>query len=551
MALKRKKKNQIPITPLLVFKFKTKFFSTETQTILQEYQCIHLLLISYLHFPNQTVMRKLSIVFLFFLFISFYSIAQTGQALNPDQVVTTEHTVTVKGNKIPYKAIAGTLPVYGDSGKIIAGVFFTYYERTDIKDRSTRPLIISFNGGPGTSSVWMEMGYTGPRLVNVDDEGYPVQPYGIKENPFSLVDMADIVYVDPVNTGYSRITGNAPPSKFFGVNADIKYLAEWLSTFVTRYSRWTSPKYLIGESYGTNRVSGLALELQNRQWMFLNGVVLVSPTILGVERTGPVDMASRLPYYAATAWHHKMLPADLQSKDLTDVLPEVEEFTINELIPAITRGGSLDDDKRKAIAAKMSRYSGLKEKVIIQRNLNIPAQFFWKELLRDKGYSVGRLDSRYLGIDKQDAGDTTDYNAELISWNHAFSPAMNSYLHDELNYKTDLKYYMFGPVNPWDRSNDRTGENLRLAMAENPFMHVMVQSGYYDGACDYFNAKYNMWQLDPGGKMKQRISFKGYRSGHMMYLRKPDLETSTNDLREFILKTLPKPGQPAQYNKAF
>jgi len=496
-------------------------------------------------------MRKLSILFLFVLFITIHSIAQTGQTLNPDQVVTTDHTVTVKGNKIPYKAITGTLPVFGDSGKVIAGVFFTYYERSDVKDRSTRPLIISFNGGPGTSSVWMEMGYTGPRLVNIDDEGYPVQPYGIKENPFSLVDMADIVYVDPVNTGYSRITGNSPPSKFFGVNADIKYLAEWLSTFVSRYSRWTSPKYLIGESYGTNRVSGLALELQNRQWMFLNGVVLVSPTILGVERTGPVDMASRLPYYAATAWYHKMLPADLQNKDLTDVLPEVEDFTINELIPAITRGGSLEEDKRKAIATKMSRYCGLKEKVILQRNLYIPAQFFWKELLRDKGYSVGRLDSRYLGIDKQDAGDTVDYNAEIVAWNHTFSPAMNHYLRDELNYKTDLKYYMFGPVSPWDRSNDRTGENLRLAMAENPFMHVMVQSGYYDGACDYFNAKYNMWQLDPAGKMKQRISFKGYRSGHMMYLRKPDLETSTNDLREFILKTLPKPGQPAQYNKVF
>ena len=496
-------------------------------------------------------MRKPSTPFLFVLFITFYSIAQTGQTLNPDQTVTTEHTVTVKGIKIPYKAITGTMPVYGDSGKVIAGVFFTYYERSDIKDRTSRPLIISFNGGPGTSSVWMEMGYTGPRLVNVDDEGYPVQPYGIKENPYSLVDMADSVYVDPVNTGYSRITGNAPPAKFFGVNADIKYLAEWLSTFVTRYSRWTSPKYLIGESYGTNRVSGLALELQNRQWMFLNGVVLVSPTILGIERTGPVDMASRLPYYAATAWYHKMLPADLQNKDLTDILPEVEEFTINELIPAITRGGSLEDDKRKAIAEKMSRYSGLKEKVIIQRNLFIPSQFFWKELLRDKGYSVGRLDSRYLGIDKQDAGDTVEYNAELIAWNHAFSPAMNYYLRDQLNYKTDLKYYMFGPVSPWDRTGDRTGENLRLAMAENPFMHVMVQSGYYDGACDYFNAKYNMWQLDPGGKMKQRISFKGYRSGHMMYLRKPDLETSTNDLREFILRTLPKPGQPAQYHQKF
>ena len=496
-------------------------------------------------------MKKLTTFFLSVLLITLNSIAQTGQTLNPDQTVTTEHTVTVKGIKIPYKAITGTLPVYGDSGRVIAGVFFTYYERSDIKDRTSRPLIISFNGGPGTSSVWMEMGYTGPRLINIDDEGYPVQPYGVKENPFSLVDMADIVYVDPVNTGYSRITGNAPPSKFFGVNADIKYLAEWLSTFVTRYNRWTCPKYLVGESYGTNRVSGLALELQNRQWMFLNGVVLVSPTIMGIERTGPVDMASRLPYYAATAWYHKMLPADLQSKDLTEVLPEVEEFTINELIPAITRGGSLEDDKRKAIAAKMSRYCGIKEKVILQRNLFIPAQFFWKELLRDKGYSVGRLDSRYLGIDKQDAGDTVEYNAELIAWNHAFSPAMNHYLRDELNYKTDLKYYMFGPVSPWDRSNDRTGENLRLAMAENPFMHVMVQSGYYDGACDYFNAKYNMWQLDPAGKMKQRISFKGYRSGHMMYLRKPDLATSTNDLREFILKTLPKAGQPAQYNQKF
>jgi carboxypeptidase C (cathepsin A) len=496
-------------------------------------------------------MKKFPVLLLPVTFITCYSFAQTGQTLNPDQTITTEHTVTVKGVKVPYKAIAGTLPVYGDSGKVIAGVFFTYYERSDIKDRSLRPLIISFNGGPGTSSVWMEMGYTGPRLVNIDDEGYPVQPYGVKENPHSLVDMADIVYVDPVNTGYSRITGNAPPAKFFGVNADIKYLAEWLSTFVSRYNRWPSPKYLIGESYGTNRVSGLALELQNRQWMFLNGVVLVSPTILGIERTGPVDMASRLPYYAATAWYHKMLPADLQKRDLTDILPEVEKFTIDELIPALTRGGSLEDAQRNAIAAKMSRYSGIKEKIILQRNLFIPASFFWKELLRDKGYTVGRLDSRYLGFDKQDAGDTTEFNAELVSWNHSFSAAMNHYLREHLNYKTDLKYYMFGPVSPWDRTGDRTGENLRLAMAENPFMHVMVQSGYYDGATDYFNAKYNLWQMDPAGKMRHRLSFKGYRSGHMMYLRKPDLETSTTDLREFILKTLPQPGQPAQYNRGF
>src|SRR4030095_12282642 len=259
------------------------------------------LIMIYFSKPNKTAMNKLFLILVIIVFGSMTSSAQTkeekpdgGSVLNPDHSITTEHSVTVKGVKIPYKAIAGTIPVYNDSGKVVAGVFFSDYKLSDIKDRTSRPLIFSFNGGTGTSSVWMEIGYTGPRLVNIDDEGYPVQPYGVKENPHTLLDIADIVYVDPVNTGYSRMTGNVPPSKFFGVNADIKYLAEWISTFVSRYNRWPSPKYLIGESYGTNRVSGLALELQNRQWMFLNGVVLVSPTILGIERTGPVDMASRL-----------------------------------------------------------------------------------------------------------------------------------------------------------------------------------------------------------------------------------------------------------------
>ena len=503
-------------------------------------------------------MKKIIILAAISIIVSANSMAQSKEdkkndnvSLEPDFVVTTENTVTIKGMKIPYKAIAGTIPVWNDSGKVIAGVFFTYYERTDVKDRSVRPLVISFNGGPGTPSVWMELGYTGPRLLNIDDEGYPVQPYGIKENPNSILDIADIVFVDPVNTGYSRIIGNTPKTTFFGVNADIKYLAEWISTFVTRYNRWQSPKYLIGESYGTNRVSGLALELQRSQWMFLNGVVLVSPTIIGIERTGPVDVASRLPYYAATAWYHKMLPSDLQSKDLTAMLPEVEDFTINELIPALTKGGFLEESKKKMMANKMARYSGISEKVILQRNLNITPSFFWKELLRDQGYTVGRLDSRYLGIDSHDGGESPEYNAELISWNHAFSPAMNYYLREILNYKTDLKYYMFGPTHPWDRTNDRSGENLRLAMAQNPFLQVMIQSGYYDGACDYFNAKYDMWQLDPSGKMKDRLSWKGYPSGHMMYLRKPDLETSTEDLREFIGKTLQKPGQSAKYIRTF
>lgn len=467
---------------------------------------------------------------------------------NPDQQITADHEATIKGVKVPYKTVTGMLPVWDADGKAQAGVFFTYYERSDVKDRAARPLLISFNGGPGTASLWMELGYTGPRILNIDDEGYPVQPYGLRDNPYSVLDVADIVYVDPVNTGFSRpINKDVPSSRFFGVNADIKYLAEWINSFVSRMNRWASPKYLIGESYGTGRVSGLALELQQSHWMFVNGVILVSPTTLGIERDGPLSAALKLPYYAATAWYHKQLPADLQSKDLTDMLPEVEKFTIEELVPALSKGGFLEESKRKEVAKRMSRYSGISETVILQNNLNVELGLFWKELLREEGYTVGRLDSRYKGIDKRDGGEQPDFNAELLSWEHSFTPAINIYLREELKYKTDLKYYVFGPVQPWDRTGDQTGENLRKAMAQNPYLNVLIQSGYYDGACDYFNAKYSMWQLDPSGKMKDRLSWEGYRSGHMMYLRRPDLETSNQSLRDFIKKTLPKPGQPAKY----
>lgn len=478
--------------------------------------------------------------------------SKKASAPNPmvivDSSVTTKNTVTINGKLIPYTAKAGTLPVWDKDGKPIASVFYTYYERSDIKDRVSRPLIISFNGGPGTPSVWMEIGYTGPRILDIDDEGNPVEPYGLRDNPNSILDVTDIVYIDPVNTGFSRkVSDDIPDSKFYGVNADIKYLADWINTFVTRNNRWASPKFLIGESYGTTRVSGLALELQNAQWMYLDGVVLVSPTNLGIKRDGPVGEALLLPYFSATAWYHKVLAEDLQSKDLTAMLPEVENFTVNELIPALTKGSSLSDADKKAIASKMSRYSGLSAKVILQHNLVVPANFFWKELLRDKGYTIGRLDSRYLGIDREDGGNSPDYNAELISWLHSFTPSINIYLREELKYKTDLKYNMFGSVWPWDDKNNNTGENLRQAMAQNPFLHLMVQSGYFDGACDYFNAKYNLWQMDPGGKLKNRIIWKGFKSGHMVYMRKDDRAIANEQLREFILQSIPKKGEGAKF----
>jgi carboxypeptidase C (cathepsin A) len=464
-----------------------------------------------------------------------------------DSAVISSHTVTVNGQRVPYRATAGHQPVVDSDGEPIASLFYTYYERSDVRDRTGRPLVISFNGGPGSASVWMHIGYTGPRFLNIDDEGFPVQPYGVGENPHTILDIADIVYVDPVNTGFSRIIGDANRSQFFGVNEDIEYLARWIDMFVSRRERWTSPKFLIGESYGTNRVSGLAQRLQNSHWMYLNGVILVSPTGLGVSRDGPVGDALTLPYYAATAWYHRALASELQGRDLEQLLPEVEQFTVDELLPALARGGSLDPQRRGALAQRVARYSGLSEGAVLNHNLAVPTGFFWKELLRDRGLTVGRLDSRYRGVDRSDSGERYDYDPALTAWNHAFTPAINHYLRDVLGYRTDLQYWMFGPVNPWNRTGDRTGENLRSAMAQNPYLHLFVQSGYFDGGTDYFGAKYTMWNMDPAGRLRDRMRFEAYRSGHMMYLRQEDLATSNQHIREFIRSAVAAAAAPARF----
>ncbi len=490
------------------------------------------------------------------IFLSAMVHADNERKLVVDEQQTTKHTTKIDGQKIKYSATTGTQPVWDEEGNPTASLFYTYYQRTDIKENSKRPLLISFNGGPGSASVWMHVAYTGPRVLNVDDEGYPLQPYGVKTNPYSILDKADIVFVNPVNTGYSRVLPNKEgkmPTKeqqksmFFGVNADVKYLADWITTFVSRNNRWRSPKYLIGESYGTTRVSGLALALQQRQWMYINGVILVSPTDIGIKRDGPVKAANRLPYFAAAAWYHKALPADLQAKDLSELLPDIEKFTINKYMPALAKGGFISSDEKQQIAKQVALYSGLSVDAVLDNNLDIDNNFFWKELLRNRKQTIGRLDSRYLGIDKKVAGSKPDYNAELTSWLHSFTPAINYYLREELNYKTDLKYNMFGNVHPWDRSNNNTGDDLSSAMAQNPYLNVMIQSGYFDGATNYFDAKYTMWQLDPSGQMRDRLSFKGYRSGHMMYLRREDLQQANQDIRDFIKNTLPTKSQAAKF----
>ena len=242
-----------------------------------------------------------------------------------------------------------------------------------------------------------------------------------------------------------------------------------------------------------------------------------------------------------------MLPADLQQKDLEEILPEAELFSYNELLPAISKGGNISTEEKEQIADKMARFTGIKKRVLLQQNLEMKPTFFWKELLRDtSGKTLGRLDSRYLGIDREEIGVSPDYSPELTAWLHSFTPAINHYTQNVLKFKTDVKYNMFGPVSPWDFKNENARESLRQAMAQNPYLQLLVQSGYYDGATTYGAAKYTMGKIDPSGKLKNRMSFKGYRSGHMMYLRKEDLKKSNEDLRIFIQKSSKNIG-PAKY----
>lgn len=467
-----------------------------------------------------------------------------------DTTITHTDQVTVKGESIPYEVTTGMMPVYDDDGEPDAALHYTYYRRTDVEDTGRRPLMFSFNGGPGSGSLWMHIGYTSPRMLNIDPEGYPVQPYGVRDNPHSVIDKADIVYVNPVNTGFSRMLDGADRERFFGVREDIGYLADWIDVFVSRNDRWSSPKYLIGESYGTTRVAGLASRLQDSHWMYINGVILVSPTDLGIEVEGPEARGGilKLPYMAATAWYHDQLPDELQRRELEDFLPEVEDFVIEEYLPAVSRGASLDEDRRQDIAEQVAYYSGLSVETVKQHNLVVPTSYYWKDLLREEGYTVGRLDSRYKGIDRQDAGDSRDYSAALTAWNHAFTPAINEYLRSELGFETDLQYNVFGPVHPWQgRGQVNVAEQLRESMAKNPYLNVMVQSGYFDGATDYFMAKYLLWNMDRADRVTDRMRFEGYESGHMMYLREEDLATSNEHIREFIEESVPEEGVPAKY----
>jgi carboxypeptidase C (cathepsin A) len=489
-----------------------------------------------------------SVIPVFLLLVPLASIsaqqpAATAPAAAPElkeSTSTTRHTIDIGGQRIAYTATAGTIVLRDDKQKPEASVFYVSYTRDDVTDRAKRPMFYSFNGGPGTASVWMHMGFTGPRKVVYDDEGMmPAPPFRLEDNAHSVLDIADIVFIDPVGTGFSRMAPGEDPHKFHGVMEDIRSIGEFIRLYTTRNSRWDSPKFLIGESYGTTRAAGLVNHMQDAHQMYFNGVIQVSMTGLDYQSGTDVGFALSLPHYTATAWYHKALPAELQSKPLQAVLQESEQFAMGPYVDALLKGDRLSQAERDTVAAQVGRFAGVSKDYVVNSNLRLDRGRFRKELLRSRGLTVGRLDSRYTGTDRDAAGATNEYDPAMEAWNGPFAAVINDYFRDELKWETDTKYNIWGEVQPWKRDQRiNTGEMLRSAMTQNPYLRVLVLAAYYDGATDYFSAQHVMSHLDPGGAIKDRISFAFYESGHMMYVRRSDLAKSKQDIAQFVQQAL-------------
>lgn len=465
-----------------------------------------------------------------------------------DNIVESEHSVTIGGQAIEYKALTGTIALKGgkpdEPPKPRASIYFTAYFKQGVANVEERPLLISFNGGPGSSSVWLHLGMLGPRRVlSGDVDNLQPPPYRLIDNEHSLLDVADILFIDPVSTGFSRPAPGEKAKEFHGVDQDIESVGDFIRLFVTRYGRWLSPKYLIGESYGTTRAAGLSGYLQDRHGMYLNGIALVS-VVLNFQTLRFTD-GNELPYilflptYAATAWVHGRLSDDLQA-DLRATLDEVEAFAAGEYAAALFKGTALTTGERAAVVEKLARYTGLSPRYIEQTNLRINIARFVKELLRDERRTVGRLDSRFKGIDKDAAGENYEYDPSAAALLGAYTAALNDYVRRELGFESDLPYEVLtGLYERWDYGKYQNqfldvGETLRAAMTKNPFLRVYVANGYYDLATPYFATEYTINHLHLDPTLCDHIEMSYYEAGHMMYVHEPSLAALNDGVRRFI-----------------
>lgn len=465
--------------------------------------------------------------------------------------VVTHHQIRLGGRTLAYSATAGRLPIKDPSGKIEAEMFFVAYA-LDGADPSTRPVTFAFNGGPGSASIWLHMGALGPRKVVLQPEGWlPAPPYRLMDNPYTPLDRTDLVLVDAIGTGYSRPADTTTGRKFWGVQGDIEAFGEFIRLYISRYERWSSPLYLLGESYGTTRSAGIAGYLSNRGISF-NGIALLS-TVLNFEsleftKTNDLPYILTLPTYTMIAAYHKKLPADLM-QDLAKTRAEVEHWASNDYALALAKGDALTPQERQAVIQQLARFTGLKPEFIDQANLRIDVQGFTHNLLADQKLRVGRLDGRYTGPDPEGFLETRFYDPTSANTQGPFTAVFNDYLRRELNYKVDMPYYTSAPnlgFRGWEWGSaiegfPDTAAALRAAMVKNRYLQIMVMEGYYDLATPYYAANYTMDHLNLPPEFRNNISYVTYDSGHMVYLQTQSLEKMKRDFTAFVDKTMPRP----------
>ena len=455
----------------------------------------------------------------------------------------TQHSVTINGAKVDYTVKAGLIPLKDPEGKPTAEIFYVAYTKDGAGDLTKRPLTFSFNGGPGSSSVWMHMGLLGPRRVKLKDDGGALPPpYTLVDNEYSLLDETDLVFIDPVGTGYSRASKPDEAKKFFGVKEDAQSVAEFIRLYVTKNTRWSSPKFLIGESYGTTRAAYLSGLLANKHRMNLNGIMLVSTvlnfqTIWGGEGND-LPHALYLPSYTATAWHHRKLPQDLQSKPLPEVLKEAEAFAAGPYSHALFMGTGLAGDERKNVLTQLARFTGLTPDYLDRADLRPGLHRFNVELLRDQNLELGRFDSRYTGPVRNRLSEHTENDPSGDAIFGAFASTLNDYLRRDLKFEEDKPYEILTSLGAWnwDSDNDflNVAEALAEAMTQNPFLKVHVSSGYTDMATPYFATKYTFNHLNIAPSLRGNLVLDEYSSGHMMYLNLADLKKQKADLAKFV-----------------
>ncbi len=459
--------------------------------------------------------------------------------------VTTKHSVSINGAQVSYEATAGHLTLLKEDGSPRAKVFFIAYTKTGVSDPSTRPVTISFNGGPGSSSVWLHLGVLGPRRVAMNDDGTTQPPpYKLVDNDQSWLDMTDLVFIDPVSTGYSRANEEKDAKQFHGYNQDIESVGEFIRRWISDNKRWASPKYLIGESYGTTRASGLSEHLQHRYGMYLNGVILVSAVLnfqsIDFKDGNDLPFATFLPTYAATAWYHKKLSADMQALSLEQVVDQARSFAMGDYTVALMKGTALSPSERSAVIDRIARYTGLTRDYIDKAELRPVIFRYCQELLADSALVVGRFDSRYKGTVSDRLGNSMERDpSHHPTIAGCFSTCINDYLSRELNVSTTLPYEVLtGRVWPWDFSNAQNeylnvAPSLREAIQMNPSLRVWVLNGYYDLATPFYGTEYTFSHMGLPGSLQKNVSMSYYPAGHMMYLLKPSLIQMKTDAKKF------------------